>query len=356
MAEHHRIHRELDRSFDEATVIEEHAKQVKWIIFSDHHRGRGDGADDFRACEETYKKALRYYLDKGYTLCLLGDVEEFWENPILKVMNRYKDVMLLEKEFYDRDRLHRIWGNHDDSWQIADKMNKYLGWLFPRIRVSESIVLKLKNDLRDADILLVHGHQGTLESDRFALISRFFVRVFWRNFQRIFKIPLSTPSNNIEMKSAHDEAMYAWADKTDNIIICGHTHHPVFMSFTHADQLQHELNDLEQAQEKKATEARKEEIASLRKLLLKVQLDEGRSLEKTLRKPLYFNAGCCSFKDGDITGLELSDGEIKLVKWTAAETSKKLLGRTSIDYILDNPEVEVSAVKETTGVSLEGED
>src|SRR6185503_3784814 len=31
--------------------------------------------------------------------------------------------------------------------------------------------------------------------------------------------------------------------------------------------------------------------------------------------PCYFNTGCCSFGDGDVTGLELADGAIRLVRW-----------------------------------------
>jgi hypothetical protein len=32
-------------------------------------------------------------------------------------------------------------------------------------------------------------------------------------------------------------------------------------------------------------------------------------------KPCYFNSGCCSFSDGDVTGIEISDGMIRLVRW-----------------------------------------
>ena len=31
--------------------------------------------------------------------------------------------------------------------------------------------------------------------------------------------------------------------------------------------------------------------------------------------PHYFNTGCCSFLDGDVTGFELADGEIRLIRW-----------------------------------------
>jgi hypothetical protein len=31
--------------------------------------------------------------------------------------------------------------------------------------------------------------------------------------------------------------------------------------------------------------------------------------------PCYFNTGCCRFEDGDITGIELDAGQIRLIKW-----------------------------------------
>lgn len=34
-----------------------------------------------------------------------------------------------------------------------------------------------------------------------------------------------------------------------------------------------------------------------------------------MSKPCYFNTGCCSFGDGDITGIEIVNGLIKLVRW-----------------------------------------
>lgn len=34
-----------------------------------------------------------------------------------------------------------------------------------------------------------------------------------------------------------------------------------------------------------------------------------------LYKPNYFNTGCCCFDDGDITGIEIAGGKIKLIKW-----------------------------------------
>ena len=33
------------------------------------------------------------------------------------------------------------------------------------------------------------------------------------------------------------------------------------------------------------------------------------------KKPCYFNTGCCCFRDGDVTGLEIANREIRLVRW-----------------------------------------
>jgi hypothetical protein len=33
-------------------------------------------------------------------------------------------------------------------------------------------------------------------------------------------------------------------------------------------------------------------------------------------KPVYFNTGCCCFSDGDMTGIEIADGCIRLIKWS----------------------------------------
>ena len=38
--------------------------------------------------------------------------------------------------------------------------------------------------------------------------------------------------------------------------------------------------------------------------------------EESERKlPIYFNTGSCAFDDGDITGMEIEDGMIRLIKW-----------------------------------------
>ncbi|NNC96197.1 MAG: metallophosphoesterase [Chitinophagales bacterium] len=331
------IHKALDQAKDNAISVEETLEDLKWIIFSDHHRGRKDRADDFVPCEATYLNALKYYLDKGFTLVLLGDVEEFWENPLPMVMKRYKKVLEYEKRFYDNSRLYKIWGNHDDAWRYKGYLQKHLSLIFPEINVHESITLNITVEGKlKGKFLLIHGHQGTLESDKYAFISKFFVRYIWRNIQRLFRIPLSTPAKDASLKSIHDKTMYSWSEKhEETILICGHTHQPVFMSLTHADRIKNKIRLLKESlREFPNNAAVKNEIELAEQKLRQIseKCTEIQSGESEL-KPYYFNSGCCSFGDGDITGIQLADNQISLVKWNENADQPIVLEKESIQNL-----------------------
>ena len=55
------------------------------------------------------------------------------------------------------------------------------------------------------------------------------------------------------------------------------------------------------------------------------------------KKPSYFNTGCCAFLDGDVTGLEISDGEIRLVRWPDDDgmPKKKTLRHSDLGAVFD---------------------
>src|SRR6185295_8318677 len=45
------------------------------------------------------------------------------------------------------------------------------------------------------------------------------------------------------------------------------------------------------------------------------------SVDYLSMKSSYFNSGCCCFSDGDITGLEIENGFIRLIKWSLEDES-----------------------------------
>ena len=71
------IHSRLTETYLKSQYVEiEDPAKLKIIVFSDHHRGVKDRADDFLKCKRAYHAALGWYLEGGFQLVLLGDVED----------------------------------------------------------------------------------------------------------------------------------------------------------------------------------------------------------------------------------------------------------------------------------------
>ena len=326
-----RIFAALDAVFRRALQQEEGEGQRmldihrdRLVIFSDHHKGRRDAADDFRLCERAYNAALAYYDRLGYTLLVLGDVEELWEEWPETVVKAYQHTLALERKFHQERRYIRVWGNHDDAWSHPDLVEQ---WLVPALggvalNVYETLLLHLRDGEDELGrILLFHGHQGTFGSDRISRLSKLAARYFWRPIQRFFKIRVNTPARDFELRYAHDSAMYAWScDQEKVVLIAGHTHRPVFKSESHEEVVRRALRKAEEEFARHPGNARLQQrvaelAAELEWILAQNQLAPRDSPMIEFKKPSYFNSGCCAFLDGDVTGLELSDGEIRLVRW-----------------------------------------
>ena len=316
----------LQAAYDKQTEAAEfNVETDKWVIFSDHHRGCRDGADDFRLCEKAYNAALGYYFEKGHRLVILGDAEELWEASPKKVMKAYGNTLTLEAQFHKLGRYTRFFGNHDSDWRREAAVRKYLHAIFGSdLKVHEAMRVRLKAaGMELGEVFLVHGHQGTLESDKFSWFSRIAVRYGWGFIQRTFKIRSTTPAKDFDLRQEHNIAMYRWAEKKPNLVlIAGHTHRPVFASKNKLADLQDELNELRgkiQTAGRNAPADLIERAAEVRAQIEsnRVQEVSNPSGEKAIQQPrdCYFNTGCCSFSDGDVTALEIADGAIKLVRW-----------------------------------------
>ena len=306
----------IQKAYANALVIDTELEEFKGVIFSDHHRGTGDNADDYRFAAATYDVALDHYLKKKHRLILLGDVEELWENSLDNVLKSYAEVMEKERAFHEFG-YYRIWGNHDADWSSRRKVEKYLK---PVKMAHEGLVIRMNDNGRFVgQLFLIHGHQGSLFSDQYARMGKFFVRYLWRPIQNISNKPVTTAATSTKMRSKHDERYYRWAAEHnhDLVVITGHSHEPVFNSFTYADRLRlasahlsllEVKDDLTIEQRVKLDEVR-ERLASIKQHDATHLNPDGHAI------PCYFNTGCCSFADGGVTGIEIAAGEIRLVKW-----------------------------------------
>ena len=100
--------------------------------------------------------------------------------------------------------------------------------------------------------------------------------------------------------------MYEWSSKKKNLLlVTGHTHQPVFASGRYYNHPSAKIQS---------------------------------PVEHFELLPVYFNTGCCCFDDGDVTGIEIADGSIRLVKWYDVEngTEKIVLEEISFKALIED--------------------
>jgi hypothetical protein len=293
-------------------------QEIRYIIFSDHHRGGKARTDDFRLCESAYMAALGYYLEKDYTLVALGDIEELWSSTLDNVLQTYPDTVALEREFHQAGRYLRFYGNHDDLWSDHHHVKRHLEPLYRGpLPVWGGMRIAVRgNGGEMGTLFLTHGHQGEFWSDRHGRLGRWGAQKFLRPYKRLTRTPSVTPATDHQLRKRHNVAMYLWAARQPHtVLIAGHTHKPVFLTESSTNELQVRL------QAKRSDPfASREEIALDRaelEWILAQQRLRCSDVDEELRPltPCYFNTGCCSFRDGDVTGIEISDGMVRLVHW-----------------------------------------
>ena len=326
------------------------------IIFSDHHRGAKNGADDFMKAETAYLAALNYYFENKFQYISLGDSEELWENTLNQVKKNNTITFESEKRFILKDRFFKVFGNHDLYWDNSPIASQQLKAIYgKKLKVFEGIILekdnkevhtqkksynpfsifKIKSAIEEETlpiancpltIFLTHGHQGDASSDG-NWFSKFFVANIWAPLQSYLRINFNTPAYDEDLKTAHNLIMYEWSAKYKSLVlITGHTHQPVFESLTHPERLYKQLGDAVKAN--KTDEANQIEQEIKRR---------GRDYKTTpaqylTLKPSYFNSGCCCFRDGDITGIEISYEKIILVKWNINK-QREVLEEANLDRL-----------------------
>jgi len=267
----------------------------KIILMSDCHRGQGNNADDFMKNQSLFFGALEYYYRNGFVYIELGDGDELWENrrlsPIIEV---HSDAFWLMSELYREGRFHMLYGNHDivkrrrsfadkncgnyycSEWRGGKPEQRGNAPLFPGITIEEGILLEHRDLSRE--ILLVHGHQGSLLNDTLWPVARFLVRYVWKPLETVGFISPTGAGRSHREKETIEIGMDNFAKKEKILLIAGHTHRPVFPA-----------------------------------------PGEG----------MYFNDGSC-VHPRCITGIEIENNALTLIKWSVrvAASENLYVGRT----------------------------
>lgn len=283
----------LDRAYKNAKRIAFNDSS-KFILFSDCHRGDNSFADDFANNRNIYFHALKHYYAEGFDYCELGDGDELWENLSFEsILNAHKNVYMLMKQFHDEARLHMIWGNHDMVYRDPKYVEKHLSTyfdaktgedveLFCGIKYHEGIILQ--HSETNQELFLCHGHQADWWNYLFWKWSRFLVRILWKPLNVMGIADPTSPAKNYKELIKLERRTKRWIIENNNLItVVGHTHRPRFP----------EPGDI-----------------------------------------AYFNDGSC-VHPRSITGLEIENGKISLIKWQIVTTDD---GTLKIDrFLLEGP-------------------
>ena len=262
----------LSKVFDSAEEIP-FDDSSRIILFSDCHRGDGSWADDFSKNQNLYFAALTHYYEENYIYIELGDGDELWENKKLSaIMQEHSDVFWLLTRFIKEGRFYSLFGNHDivkrnsgiiksiESRNFNIRKKEYLT-LCAGIKFHEGLVLSHR--ATKDKIFLVHGHQADYLNDGLWRISRFLVRYLWRPLELLGVNDPTSPAKNHKKKAVVERKLIEWVKRENQILVAGHTHRPMFPE---------------------------------------------------AGEPPYFNDGSC-VHPRCITGIEIADGKITLVKW-----------------------------------------
>ena len=268
------------------TVLEVDFSTDSIIVFSDHHKGDKSSSDDFENNEPNYLAALAYYNTNQFTYINLGDSEELWKFKPKDVISRNAKALQAEALFHERSAYYKTFGNHDLIWKNPLDVILWFKDIFSMpLPVLEGILLKTIVERKPLTIYLTHGHQGDKMSDN-NVVTTWIVAHLWQPVQRYLRININTPAKDYKLRGKHNIMMYDWSARKDGLVlITGHTHMPVFASGRYSD---HTNNNVISGPEKRP---------------------------RYLIKPSYFNSGCCCYNDGDITGIEISENQIRLVRW-----------------------------------------
>ncbi len=254
----------------------------KIIIMSDVHRADGNWSDSFARNQNIFFAALNHYYQKNYTYIELGDGDELWELPDFKeIIRNHSDVFWLMSKFYEDNRFYMLFGNHDivkkdkkfieeNLYYYNERIHKDIS-LFKDIQVHEGLILNYK-DYKNK-IFLVHGHQVEFLNYDIWPIARFLVRHIWRPLELYGINDVTRTAKNYKKRHKVATKLTQWVKSNKHILVAGHNHRPYFP----------EAGDIP-----------------------------------------YFNDGSC-VHPRCITGIEIVEGNIMLIKWSVKVSEKGLL-------------------------------
>ena len=218
--------------------------ETRVAIFSDLHMGDGSANDDLRHNGPLLSSALeRYYLPRGSTLVLNGDIEDLQKFRLAKIRAAWGGLFALFDGFYREGRLPESTATTTRSSSSSP--------------LSLSPVAGSPARLGPRSLYVFHGHQASgffaKHNDLAGAGVRYVVHTLG--------IRNRSPSTDSGRRYRVERRIYDFCRGSGIVSAIGHTHRPLFESLSKYDRLRYDIERL-CAEYSGAAPGRRAEIAS----------------------------------------------------------------------------------------------
>jgi hypothetical protein len=201
--------------------------ESRYVIVADLRMGDGGKKDELAASKKALFAVLgRWYLPRGYTLVLNGDVEDLRSCWIKDIVSAWPEIYALFDAFAEKGRLRRIVGERD----------------LTLLRLSSypyELLHGLKLEGEAASILIMHGHQASPP-----YIGRDYLADYIQHWIGSSKRPPAGKGMDEQARYKVERRLYSVASELGMALIEGHTKRPLFESFANRDFLLAEVERL----------------------------------------------------------------------------------------------------------------
>lgn len=287
-------------------------KETRIVIISDLHMGSGSRKDDFLGNAALLAKALEsYYLPKGYTLILNGDIEELLRSNRKDILLAHADMYRIFNLFRTRQRLIWLEGNHEIV-PSSSEQSEYMDGEAVRLKSSAGT------------LFVFHGHQaGRVNSGKY----NGYIAFFLRTVAERLGIGNFSVAHDSSRKFRLEKRVYDFSRKKGIVSIIGHTHRPLFESLSKNEALGYRIERLCRTYQAAGTEEKDKIQSTIGKLKHELLNKKQKpyvsdTVYGEILVPCLFNAGCGIGRRG-ITSIEIKKGKIYLVYWSDKNRTQK---------------------------------
>ena len=314
-------------------------RDSRYVVLADLRMGDGGSKDELAGQKRALFDILgSWYLPRGFTLVLDGDVEDLHRFWLKDIMAAWAELYAVFDAFRDSGRLRKIAGERDLALL---RLRSYPYELAHALRLEGE----------HGRLLVLHGHQASPPC-----LGRDYVSDYMVHWLGSGSRPKSRPKAGPGDRKARFQAerrLYRAACELGSLIVQGHTHRPLFESRTNRDSVRAEVERLLREGDPRLGDSKVDELLAI------YRREERRGSRRYVHSGSAYApsapAAPCLFGPGRavsakvegaraIRALEIDGDTIRLARWVKADRwgdfPRRALSRGAIgmEESLDGPE------------------